>query len=305
MPDRKEVIAIEAAKWRRWRNAKQVDSLKGERRISSRAGFHGPGMARKGVTMSSRKLGWVVLGIAFSVVLVLTGCESETTAPEHSQTGQDEFVNPYDWVGEMHNRGLDYALQRIAEDPLADWDPDAIAGLVVEFVESQPEGRSLLAAGVPKTESSQLAAIVSWTVDEYYAHIESLYAQGTVSREFADYATEILDLCLRGSRKGLHQIVADINRLAVRPEEKVILFSAAAVAEHSTAYWSAWPAADALRGTQLINPIAAADVVGGICGGVSTWITTRSTGHSDWADIAGGALIGAVGASTLGFLRVG
>ncbi len=279
--------------------------MRSEWRISSRAGFLGPGMAKKGVTMSSGKLGWVVLGIAFSVVLVLIGCESETTAPEHSQAGQDECVNPYDWVGEMHNKGLDYALQRIAEAPLADWGPDEIASIVVEFVESQPDGRSLLAAGVPKTETSQLAAIISWTVDDYYAHIESLHAQGVVSSEFADYATEILDLCLRASMQGLRQIVADINRLAVRPEEKVILLSAAAVAQHSTAYWSAWPPAETLRGTQLINPIAAADVVGGICGGVSTWLTTRSTGHSDWADIAGGVLIGAVGASTLGFLRVG
>jgi hypothetical protein len=255
--------------------------------------------------MFLRKLGWVVLGIAFWVISCLVGCESETTAPEHSKAGPNESVNPYDWVGEMHNKGLDYALQRIAEAPLADWGPDAVATIVVEFVESQPEGRGLLTAGVPQTESSQLAAIVSWTLDEYYAHIESLYAQGTVSREFADYAVEILDLCLRGSRQGLRQIAADINGLAIRPEEKVILFSAAAIAEHSTAYWSARPAGEALRGTQLIHPIAAADVVGGICGGVTTWITTRSTGHSDWADIAGGALIGAVGASTLGFLRVG
>jgi hypothetical protein len=243
--------------------------------------------------------------MTFSVLMVLVGCETETTAPEHHQGDQGEFDNPYDWVGEMHNKGLDHALSRIAADPSADWGPDAVKTVVMEFVQSEPGGPHLLAAGVSDVDFRDLAAIGLWTVDAYHGYISTLYTEGKVSHEFADYATLILDLCLQGSAERLNHIAGGIHNSAMPQGEKVILLSAVAVAKHSTEYWSTRPATEVLRGTQALPPIAAADLVGGVCGGVTTWVTTRGTGHSDWMDIAGGALIGAVGASTLGFLKVG
>lgn len=252
--------------------------------------------------MSSRTLGWVVLGIACCAILVVIGCESETTAPEHHAR---EFVNPYDWVGEMHNKGLDYTLDQIAQDPLADWDANSVEKVVFGFVESEPGVQNLLATGAPNMALREIVEAISWTTDGYYDYIAALHSEGAVSQRFAEYATEILDLSLRGSIKGLREIAGDINGSSLEQGEKVILLAAASVAEHSTRYWSARPATEALCSAQLIHPIAAADIVGGVCGGVSTWLTTRYTGHSDWADIAGGALIGALGASTLGFVKVG
>jgi hypothetical protein len=256
----------------------------------------------KEAVMSSRTLGWVVLGIACCAILVVIGCENETTAPERDQ---EDFANPYDWVGEMHNKGLDYTLDRIAQDPRADWDVGAVEAVVLEFAESEPDGRVLLTAGTSDMALDQIAGIIAWTTDGYYAYIETLHGEGKVSQGFADYATEILDLCLRGSNQGLREIAADINDSSLEQGEKVILLAAASIADHSSRYWSAWPATDTLCDAQLIHPIAAADIVGGVCGGVSSWLTTRYTGHSDWTDIVGGALIGAVGASTLGYVKVG
>ena len=139
----------------------------------------------------------------------------------------------------------------------------------------------------------------------YFEHLDSLSTAGVVSDGFVTLAMSIYDFAEGGRRAGVGRLARDISMSGLAAHEEVILLSAVSVAECSIDYWTFEVPYGILRSTALVHPVVAADVVGGVCGGVTAWLSTRNTGHSDWADIAGGAAIGALGASTLGFLRLG
>jgi hypothetical protein len=205
----------------------------------------------------------------------------------------------------MHNKGLDYTLQRLAEEHRRDWDADGVWQIVEEYVRAQEDSPVLLGGRGTAIEYRSLARIGNGGRGVYFDYLDSLSNAGAVSDGFVVLARSLYDLAERGRRAELAGMARDVNISGLEPHEATILLSAISVAEHSIDYWSYDPHSGNLQGTMLVHPVVAADVVGGVVGGVSTWWNGRYTGHSDWVDIAGGALIGALGTSTLGYLRIG
>jgi hypothetical protein len=241
-----------------------------------------------------------MLPVACALVAIVIGCNSESTGPTDVST----FENPYDWVGEMHNKGLDYTLELAGEDPDHDWTSEEVGNLAAQYYKSQSKDERL-PTGAEDMDFPSLTAVSLAGRHRYTAFLDSLYEAGVVSDHFRSFAEAALDLCERGDRDGLAGLAEEVHSSAVADEERVILLATISIGWHSLGYWSRGAGAGRLRSAQMVHPVAAADVVGAAVGGLSTWWNNRNSGHSDWMDIAGGALIGGLGASTLGFLRVG
>lgn len=237
---------------------------------------------------------------ACASVFLVVGCANETTGPDNL----GGFENPYDWVGEMHNKGLDYTLDIVIEDPDQDWTPQEIGILAADYYRSQSKDQSL-PAGTGNMDFPSLTGVSLGGKPRYVAYLDSLYDAGVVSDHFRGYAEQILDLCEQGDREGLAGVAEEVDRSAAADEEKVILLAAISVARHSLIYWLKSPKGSLLRSSQMVHPIAAADMVGAAVGGLSTWWNNRNSGSTDWWGIAGGALIGGLGASTMGFIQLG
>jgi hypothetical protein len=233
-------------------------------------------------------------------VLLMVGCDSETTGP--SDLGG--FENPYDWVGEMHNKGLDYTLDIVIEDPDHDWTPEEIGILAADYYRSESKDENL-PAGTGDMDFPSLTGVSLGGKPRYITYLDSLYDAGVVSDHFRGYAELVLGLCEQGDREGLATIAEEIDRSAAADEEKAILLAAISVGRHSLSYWSQTPKGCLLGSSQMIHPIAAADMVGAAVGGLSSWWNNRGSGSIDWWGIGGAALIGGLGASTLGFIELG
>lgn len=250
--------------------------------------------------MGSRRISRRVLPLACILVAIGIGCNSESTGPGDGNT----FENPYDWVGEMHNKGLDYTLDRIGQDADHDWTSEEVGNLAAEYYEAESKDQRL-PTGAEAMDFPSLTAVSLAGRHSYIAFLDSLYEAGAVSDHFRGLAEVALDLCEQGDRDGLADLAEEVHRSAAADEEQVILLATISVAWHSLGYWSKGGGAGRLMSSQMIHPVVAADVVGAAIGGLSTWWNNRNGGQSDWMDIAGGALIGGLGASTMGFLRVG
>jgi len=226
--------------------------------------------------------------VAVIVIVGLISCSKSNITENNNETS--EFVNPYSFIGEKHNDGLDYVLQSIktfnksnelSKNDFADYVSERYYEFCVNNIENYETMSDL---GILSYEQiSDLLIPNSRTT-----FLDSIIANADISDKQRQYLEKIASTIIDFSNTYELQDSLDVLNLNIRndqdlaDEEKIILFGASSISICSYEYWSEnieeWVNtlnealdleidADDYQEAEIRN-IAAADIAGLIAGGI-------------------------------------
>lgn len=203
--------------------------------------------------------------------------------------------NPMDYVGRIHNEGLDYVL-----DHRADWhcDPNLMeqkgCELSAQFYANSSYGQG------PASYPSVLAQISS-NVDMYQAIGIDGVIENVGSAGLKEYLNEMVDLieAYNDSTQidtliaSIKQIEQDVNASSLSPDDKAMFNGAASIARYSSSYWFGETILPASQWVHCNNNVP-------IPMGKFNWTKFWTVVAFDVAGFLIGDVPGAVGLSTVG-----
>lgn len=242
-----------------------------------------------------------VLAVSLSLSLLISCSKDEETLKLTKQIA--DYDNPMKSIGDLHNKGLDFVLERLKSTPMTRTSAEInIVPLVVEFV---TEAYSDL----PKAEMNIVREALPPIIEEYsLVKNFSDFKLTKNQKYFIDQLEEIIsddDFDLISLRNRIIQLEEEANNTLTGEDLNVIL-AGTSVAFYTLGYWhdnyEAWDingTSNQMAGGFNWKQLGKHDVGGGVAaasGGGLTWLLL-GTGPSGWG--AWGALVlgGAVASS--------
>jgi len=246
--------------------------------------------------------------IGFLCFVSISCSDKSVNAPTSIQR---RFSNPYSYVGQQHNEGLDYILERIKSNGLNISGGitegalmDKIQEYGAEFLLNKRTGGQSLDFFMQESKATLQAKVFK----------TNSFLSDSLSDSQQKYVKEIYDLL--DSVQDTTQLAISLNDLEKQayddlgPENSAVVLAAGSVAYSSTVYWmnnfSQWE--EALTGSSGLNKsgeadrvtnllaIGKADVAGAVGGAIGS-VTTGCAELSLGACAGAGALGGGLGAS--------
>lgn len=226
--------------------------------------------------------------LAFAAVLavsaLIVGCNKDISTNENVQS-ETEFCNPFDFVGEMHNAGLDAVLSALPETKSTAVSTEEIERLTDDFCEKVfSNDERFFVSPTTKSgeyESSEQEEIkISEEASEYLDKIIAVASTNNYDYIKEQYASFEEDILLSDSN-----IFSDY--------EETLLLCTIAVGKYSNEYWKEFTQ---VQTKGLVAAIVAGDAIGAVHGIYAHALEIVVCGA-----IGGpGALLAAAGKSALG-----
>jgi hypothetical protein len=171
------------------------------------------------------------------LIILFHSCESSSEVALQNE----EFVNPYEFVGEIHNAGLEFILNKCNIEKGAEISIQEICDLTTNFMLSSPENNFMNYDGKTYKELGEI--IIAEMNGGYNKRaIEyQILEEGTLANQYLTdlrmivYNVDFNDSI--SSFKKIKKIEKDIWTSKISEENKAILLSMSAVGKHSYSYW--------------------------------------------------------------------
>jgi hypothetical protein len=231
-----------------------------------------------------------VVVCAFIAATGLTGC-SEERATE--VTGEAVVPNPYEWVGELHNEGLEFAILQIGGRSKVEMGD--VVDLVDQFLVQNSDKLSTREARPGGLDWAKVIEPAVGGKNRFLQHLADLEEDGAISNEFRAMAEEAVELTWRGDMDGLRSLEETVRNQSLVEAERIGVLSAIAVGSHSNQFWQSRTPRDISKAATW-RRVVTADLCGALGGAIAGGIIGGGGGA------LAGAIGGAVGASTGEFL---
>jgi len=212
----------------------------------------------------------------------LTNCEKEN-APD---SDMKEFVNPMEFVGVLHNQGIDYILENYkhSESPVSL--EDQVIKLANSFISSYQDNELVYNSTF---DYDELGIMVLEDLEKKRISFEIDFSN-KFGRKSLDFYNALLDIISENINSAsqlyakVNELETEINYSSLSDENKYVLLTACSVGRHSYNYWDEFLKTNNLSFSvkgDLIEELLNVDIKGSIIGAI------------------GGAIIGAIYGSVI------
>ncbi len=214
------------------------------------------------------------------LVLILLSCENSII--EESQI--ENFTNPYDFVGVMHNEGLTYNLRNIAELKGKNIEIQDLCNLTTSFLKTNKDYHFIIKDDI-KFKDFQTMVIDNLTANPKQIDTLSIFISGTASNKYLNKLDKIIDeidlIDTITTFKALKKLENEIWKSNISDFDKTGLLIMSSVGGHSFSFWKTnlskycedqSKSNNSIMKVDLI-PILKADMLGGFLGFVAGAIT--------------------------------
>ncbi len=194
-------------------------------------------LTKNGNKMENLKKFYLQLLSGMFLIIMFNSCENFS-----NQVIQDEkFVNPYEYIGVLHNEGLDYALNIAGSKIGSEISIEDISGLATSFILSNPKSNFMNYNSENYKELAEL--FLSEMNEGYNKHILEypILQEGTISNQYLFKLREVFhNIDFIDSVQSFIQIKRlekEIWTSQISEEDKTILLCMSSVGKNSYSYW--------------------------------------------------------------------
>jgi len=248
--------------------------------------------------MSMKTFSLPVMTLILVVSLCLIGCSKDSSVKEEIEK-ESEVCNPFDFVGELHNQGLDAIYGNLIETKASSVSEDEIIKLANAFCDDVFSKDERFSVNIPYTKSG----------DYDYDETDEV----TISEEVSNYIDVIMSVASTEDYDFIKEQFSVFEEDIILTKTSVysvyeanLLLCSLAIGKYSNEYWNEYNVATKSAAGELVGADLGGAIVGikrhaleillcGVIGGVGSGLAA-----------AGKAALGpALGASALAGLAIG
>jgi hypothetical protein len=170
------------------------------------------------------------------LIILFHSCESSSEVALQNE----EFVNPYEFVGEMHNEGLEFAFQKIDNTKLGTLNIQDVSVLSTSFMLSKKEYGFVIK---DYDRFKKLEEMIISEIKGGYKNIDtmSLFCNGTKANKYYVKLDKIFNVKniadTVSTFKAINKLEKEIWSADLQEREKASLLIMSSIGKHSLSYW--------------------------------------------------------------------